>query len=164
MTSGSEVRSIAAATPARCAASAAASPAAPAFNTLLREMPFLVRFMAVSSSPMESVGLEPFAVPVLSLLVIEIVPDHGAVHHGELGIDVLDVFIGHRGGIEVARAEHHQVGLLAELDRAERRLFLGEPSVARGIETHRFRTAELLAVIDENPPGVLPRNGVVDVQ
>src|ERR1041384_4788249 len=124
MTSGSEVRSTAAATPARLAASAATRPVAPAFNTLLRDTPFLVRFMAVSSSPMESVGLEPFAVPVFSLLVVEIVPDDGAVHHGELGVDVLDVFIGHRGRIKVVGAEHHQVGFLAELDRAERGLFL----------------------------------------
>src|SRR5690349_3333236 len=115
MTSGSDVKSTAALSPARLAASAAARPVAPAFSTFLREtlLGDLV-FMMISlpsGSPVEPVGLAPIAVPVLFLLVVEVVPDHRTVHHGELGVDVLDLLVGHRHRIEVVRGEHGEVGL-----------------------------------------------------
>src|SRR4051812_29848403 len=118
MTSGSELRSIAAAMPARCAATAAMRPVAPAFSTCLRDTPLWVTvlFMVVSPSrrlPMETVGLAPVAVPVLFLLVVEVVPHDGAVHHGELRLDVLDRLVGHSRRVEVVGAQHRQIGFLA---------------------------------------------------
>src|SRR4030095_2645555 len=95
MTSGSEVKSIAEARAACFAVSAPASPAAPAFSTFLRDTDLLFIGSLLFDLPVEPIGPAPVAIPVLFLLVVEIVPDHRAVHHRELGMDVLDLLVGH---------------------------------------------------------------------
>ena len=95
----------------------------------------------------------PFTDGTRQLLTVEVAED-----------EAFRRVIGHARGVEVVIAEDDEVGELAGLDRAERRLFLQEPAVLRRVETQRFHARELLSGVDERSVERLASDHVRDDQ
>ena len=67
-----------------------------------------------------------------------------AVNHGQHGLQRADRLVGHAGGVEIVRAQHGEVCVLAFVERSEMVVVEAEPGRAFGVEAQRFQPRDLL--------------------
>jgi hypothetical protein len=72
-----------------------------------------------------------------------------AVDHGQHRLQFSDGVVRHALRVEVVLAQHHQIGELARLDRAQLFFLAQEPAVLGRIETQGLHACEQLAGVDQ---------------